>query len=110
MAWSWSNQGAPPGLTIPDGPLATVGYIDNMYAFVQASDGHLWVNWWNGNSWQWADQGTPPGLFIPANGPASIAATTDENSQLYNMYAFAPGSDGNLWVNWWAGSPPGQIQ
>jgi hypothetical protein len=80
--------------------IATVEYDDRLYVFVQASDGHLWVRWWDGSEWQpWADHGTPPGLaVVPAD---SIAVVTDPSN---NLYVFVQGSDGGLWARWWDGS------
>ena len=56
------------------------------------TDGHLWVNWWDGNSWRWSDQGGQIQL--------GISAVTYKN----NLYAFTRGTDGHLWVNWWDGN------
>ena len=48
--WSWANQGKPDG-----GYIASVGVVTVMdtpmspqrpYAFLQGTDGNLWVNWW----------------------------------------------------------------
>jgi hypothetical protein len=111
--WRWADQGTPPGQGIGPAAIAvatyenSATYIHELYIFVQGyDDNHLWVNWWDGNTWRWADQGTPPGLILYAEQPGNIAAITYETSQVYNLYTFVPASDGHLWVNWWAGSPP----
>jgi hypothetical protein len=68
---------------------------------VRASDGHLWVNWWNGSAWKWADQGTPSGKTVDVG---AIGATTvkDNPNAAERPYAFVRASDGHLWVNWWS--------
>jgi hypothetical protein len=30
-----------------------------IYAFANASNGHLYVNYWDGSKWHWADQEKP---------------------------------------------------
>ena len=51
LTWRWANQGTPAGVgvgrpvgvvTVMDSPTAS----QRPYAFVQGSDGNLWVNWW----------------------------------------------------------------
>jgi hypothetical protein len=106
-AWHWADQGTPPGKTISAG-VGAITVMDNPnssqrpYAFVQASDGHLWVNWWNGNAWHWADQGTPPGKTV--NAGIGVTTVMDNSSASQRPYAFVQASDGHLWVNWWNGS------
>jgi hypothetical protein len=120
-AWHWADQGTPPGKTVPAGPIGTLTVQDNPTAqtrphtFVRASDGHLWVNWWDGAAWHWADQGTPPGKTI---GPAIGALTVRDNPNAQTRpHVFVRTTDGHLWVNWWdgagwqwadQGTPPGK--
>ena len=50
--WSWANQGNPPGAATVSGSVGVLTMMDTPasaqrpYAFVQGSDGNLWVNWW----------------------------------------------------------------
>jgi hypothetical protein len=50
--WNWANQGNPPGVPTVSGPVGVLTVMDTPtsaqrpYAFVQGSDGNLWVNWW----------------------------------------------------------------
>lgn len=51
-AWHWADQGTPPGKTVGNGVgiitvMDTTSSSQRPYAFVQASDGHLWVDWWS---------------------------------------------------------------
>jgi uncharacterized protein YfaP (DUF2135 family) len=103
-AWHWADQGTPPGvniagevgvLTVMDTPAAS----QRPYAFVRGSNGHLWVNWWDGGAWHWADQGTPPGLSVA--GEVGVLTVMDTPAASQRPYAFVRGSDGHLWVNWW---------
>jgi len=81
--WHWSDQGGQIQLGIN-----AVTFRDNLYVFTRGTDGHLWVNWWDG-SWHWGDQGGQIQL--------GINAVTFRN----NLYVFTQGTDGHLWVNWW---------
>jgi hypothetical protein len=76
----------------------TASSAQRPYAFVQASDGHLWVNWWDGSNWYWADQGTPGGDTV--QGEPSAITVMDTPSSAQRPYAFVQASDGHLWVNW----------
>jgi hypothetical protein len=29
------------------------------YAFAEANDGNLWVNWWSGSAWGWSNLAKP---------------------------------------------------
>jgi hypothetical protein len=109
-AWQWTNQGAPPGLSVS--ALGGVGVVTVMddptasqrpYAFVQGSDGNLWADWWDGKAWQWTNQGTPtPGLGVSPG--VGVVTVMDDPTASQRPYAFVRGSDGNLWVNWWDGT------
>ena len=108
-AWSWANQGNPPGGATISGPVGVLTMMDTPtsaqrpYAFVQGSDGNLWVNWWSGSQWSWANQGNPPG-GATVSGPVGVLTMMDTPTSVQRPYAFVQGSDGNLWVNWWNGS------
>ena len=56
-------SGIPSGLS-NDNPFPIQIPAQRPYAFATASDGHLWVNWWDNTAWHWADQGTPPGQTV----------------------------------------------
>jgi hypothetical protein len=104
-AWHWADQGKPSGKTI-SGTVGAVTMMDTPasaqrpYVFVQTSDGHMWVNWWNGSAWGWADQGTPPGKTVKAG--IGVITMMDTPSSLQRPYAFVKASDGHMWVNWWS--------
>ena len=78
----------------------TPGAAQRPYAFVVGSDGHLWVNWWDGSQWQWAHQGVPDGQLVSAGVGALTVMDTPGAAQ--RPYAFVIGSDGHLWVNYWS--------
>ncbi len=94
MAWNWNDQGTPPGEKIDDA-IAAVSYQGRPYVFIRATDGHLWVNWWDGSAWHWNDQGTPPGKTVDHHAMAAISYDS-------RPYVFTHASDGHLWVNWWS--------
>lgn len=128
--WKWANQGFVPGhgdfdiepsitaitaVSVQDSPTAA----ERPYAFVQAGDAHLWVNYWTGSAWEWADQGQA-GNQAAGVGGSGIGAITvkDTPGAAERPYAFVvPNAGGNLWVNYWTGAkwdwadqgnPPGQ--
>ncbi|RKP45269.1 C1 family peptidase [Trinickia fusca] len=67
------------------------------YAFVEGTDGNVWVDYWGGSAWYWANQGRPSGVAVSS----TVGATTVDGGR---PYLFVQGSDGNMWVNWWSGS------
>src|SRR5437773_455528 len=107
LQWRSSNQCKPAGCTI-NGPVGVLTVMDNPtasqrpYAFVQGSDGNLWLNWWDGSQWSWANQGKPAGVNI--SGPVGVLTVMDNPTASQRPYAFVQGSDGNLWLNWWDGA------
>src|SRR5437660_11999840 len=69
--WHGADEGTPPGKTVKAGVgvvtvMDTPSAAQRPYAFVEGSDSHLWVRWWDGTSWHWADEGTPPGKTVKA--------------------------------------------
>jgi hypothetical protein len=109
-AFQWRNQGTPPG----PGVSAAVGVVTVMdapnaaqrpYAFVRGSDGHLWLNWWDGQAWQWGDQGMPHLVPLPVDFGVSagvgVLTVMDAPNAAQRPHAFVLDSVGNLWVNWW---------
>jgi hypothetical protein len=103
--WAWADQGTPPGTTVQGVPSA-ITYREGtnpqrIYAFTRGSNGHLYVNWWDGSHWAWADQGVPPGTTV--HGDPDVV-TYREGSQPQRIYAFVWGTNGHLFVNWWDGS------
>jgi hypothetical protein len=135
--WRWTDQGAPPSAPGFYNTPGVIAYFDvprrsnpeepglpspilgppRIYAFVGASDGHLYVNFWDGSRWQWADQGTPPGaaascsgrpgvIAFPQDGTERIYVFTDEGCLSTNGHLYVNFWDGNLWQ--WAdhGMPP----
>src|SRR5437773_2356576 len=105
--WSWANQGKPAGANV-SGPVGVVTVMDiptasqRPYAFVQGSDGNLWLNWWDGSQWSWANQGKPAGANIC--GPVGVLTLMDTPTPYPPLFRSVQGSDGNLWLNWWDGS------
>ena len=82
---------------------STVTYLSGtqqrIYAFAQADNGHLVVNYWDGFAWHWADQGLPnasTGVYTP-NAITYLSGTQ-------RIYVFAQASSGHLVVNYWDGS------
>src|SRR5437773_2349869 len=111
------SQGGPALVSAPDphppranisGPVGVLTVMDNPtasqrpYAFVQGSDGNLWLNWWDGSQWSWANQGKPAGANV--SGPVGVLTVMDTPTSPQRPYAFVQGSDGNLWLNWWDGA------
>ena len=105
--WIWANQAKPPEVDIT-GRVGVITVMDSRtspqrpYAFVQGSDGNLWVNWWTGSQWIWANQGKPSGVNV--GGRIGVITVMDSPTSPQRPYVFVQGSDGNLWVNWWTGS------
>jgi len=75
--------------------IRTGSYDGRPFVFTRASDGHLWVNWWDGSAWHWNDQGTPPGLTVDDHAMAAVSYDS-------RPYVFTRATDGHLWVNWWS--------
>jgi hypothetical protein len=63
--WRWADQGKPPSLgsDVLTGTGSVITFQQDgkqlIYAFVNATNGHLYVNYWDGSHWHWADQGKP---------------------------------------------------
>jgi hypothetical protein len=103
-AWHWADQGRPPSTFAVYNP-AAITYLDaagrqEIYAFAEASNGHLVVNYWDGYAWHWADQGLPPRTSWVVT-PAVITYLDAAGRQ--EIYAFAEASNGHLVVNYWNG-------
>ena len=41
---------------------------------------------------------------VRISGPAGVVTVKDTPTSAQRPYAYVPGGDGNLWVNWWDGS------
>jgi kumamolisin len=101
--WAWADQGLPPGTTasgVPGVITYSAGGTQLPYVFVTGANGHLDVNYWNGLAWHWADQGLPPGTM--ASGAPGVINYLAGGTQL--PFAFVPGANGHLDVNYWNGS------
>jgi len=72
--------------------------VQRIYAFAQASDGHLVVNYWNGSAWYWADQGLADGYLF-----SYPSAITYLSAGVQFIYVFGEASNNNLVVNYWNG-------
>jgi hypothetical protein len=102
-AWQWADQGLPASASAIYAPSAITylsGGQQRIYAFAEASNGHLVVNWWNSSAWQWADQGLPAG----ASAVYTPFAITYLSGGQQRIYVFAQSSSGHLVVNYWNGS------
>ena len=117
--WHWADQGTPPGAPLHDpstlygesNPPGVITYLEGgkqrIYAFVRDYNGHLYVNFWDGAGWHWADQGTPPGTLTsiapyPGIEPPGVITYLEGDKQ--RIYAFVPGKDKHLHVNYWNGT------
>jgi hypothetical protein len=106
--WYWTEIMPPRGRTVT-GAMATVSVkntprsVERPYAFMRASDGHLWAYWWNtSRRWLWSDLGTPPNRSIDAGAIAAIAIKNGSAAQRPQVFIRA--SDGHLWLLSWTGS------
>jgi hypothetical protein len=102
--WRWADQGAPQQATVVSRPGVIVSPFHGgarIYAFVRGSDGHLYVNFWDGAQWNWADQGVPPTTTV--GGDPHVL----DYSGVYGpegLYAFVRGVNGHLDVDYWNGT------
>jgi hypothetical protein len=74
------------------------GGTQRIYSFDRSANGHLYVNYWDGSAWHWADQGTPAATTTVAGDPGVI---TYLQGNVQRIYAFANGTDGRLYVDYW---------
>jgi hypothetical protein len=103
--WTWLDHGLPAGPESVDAPSA-VTYVDDagkqrIYAFVQASDGRLYVNFWDGTAWKWESHGRPAATTAVSR-PGAITYL-DEAGKRW-IHVFVQGSDGHLYMNYWNGT------
>jgi hypothetical protein len=93
--WLWDDQGTPADGVIVSGAIGVnqAGMAQaGLTAFVLASDGQGWANWWDGAQWQWIAMGAPsPGVTIIG----SVGVTTIDGGL---TFIFVLGDDGQLWV------------
>lgn len=101
--WHWQNQGNPTnGRESLNAEASVVTYgASNLsqywYAFVTASDGHLYANHWNGFRWSWEDRGTPPSTTCWGS-PASINFPGTNLRE--EIHTFVIGTSGKLYTNY----------
>ncbi|MGQ0774202.1 MAG: hypothetical protein ACT4NY_07275 [Pseudonocardiales bacterium] len=110
VTWRWADQGVPPGTTMSGAPSA-ITYAKGVkgawlkkqliYAFIRGANGHLFVNYWDGNVWKWADQGVPPGTTM-SGAPAAITYRSF-GVDPQQIYVFVRGANGHLFVHHWDG-------
>ncbi len=89
--WLWSDQGlpaaghtivgAPVGVALPNGYLAT---------FARDDAGHVRERYYNASGWHWTDHGTPTPTI---KAQSDVGVTTDGGA---NVYAFVTDSNGHL--------------
>ncbi|MGH3940953.1 MAG: hypothetical protein ACRDTG_20410 [Pseudonocardiaceae bacterium] len=104
--WRWADQGAPPGTTMSNAPsaisLRSGPWLapEFIYAFIGGTNGHLFVNYWEGVMWKWADLGVPPGTTMSGT-PAAI--TYPDSPKTQHICAFVQGANGHQFLNYWDG-------
>jgi urease beta subunit len=103
FTWHWADQGLPAGSTSVGQP-STISYVDKsgnrrIYVFTSSTNGHLYVNYWDGFTWHWADQGFPYGGQL--NRPRAITWVDPAGNR--QIYVFAAVVNGPLVVNYWDG-------
>jgi hypothetical protein len=96
---------APTESTTVSGAPGVITYLQEgtqrISAFVSGTNGHLYMNYWNGSQWQWADQGTPPGAKMGQRAPGVITYLQEGTPRIS---AFVRGANSRLYVNYWNGS------
>lgn len=70
------------------------------YVFLNGSDGNLWMNWSDGTNWYWTNQGAPQAGVTVTVG-VGVITVMDSLDSAQRPYAYAIGSDGQLWLDWW---------
>jgi hypothetical protein len=108
---SWQDLGSAIASRLAGRP-AVVAYspvfggAPSLFVFTRgAEDGHLYVTYGNGDVWQMHDQGRPtdgPVVGDPGAGTYNVGAAHD----IPRIYAFARGSSGHLYENYWEGPTP----
>jgi hypothetical protein len=101
---TWADKGVPPHVTVVGRPGVISSRFQGftrLYAFVRGSDGHLYVNFWDGAQWNWADQGVPPATTIGGD-PGMVGYSGVYGPE--GLYAFIRGSNGHLYVDYWNGA------
>lgn len=107
QVWTWTDQGVPPAAQVRiTGAAGVVAIQDDpanperAYAFVLASDGHVYLNWFDGQTWAWLDQGLPAQGPKAAGGLAAVALRHEANGPRC-PYALVRGDDGGMYGDWW---------
>jgi len=122
MNWEWADQNLPsqdnrgpgtqtvagtPAATVwtPNRPNAELVQGDTMLlAFVRGTDGHLYRNYWNGQTWVWFDHQMPQNSDTHQNtSVGDPAVALYEYNGLLRPYVFVRGDDGHLYSNTWNG-------
>jgi len=101
--WDWQDHGLPPGALVTSSP-STVTYYQGgaqhiLVFVVDASTGHLFVNYWNDGDpgSLWRDQGVPTAASW-SGGPSAVNYPVGAEQ---NIFAFV--NCNGLWVNYWNG-------
>src|SRR5436853_7652796 len=99
MAWHWADEGTPPGKTVQAGVgvvtvMDTPSAAQRPYAFVEGSDSHLWVRWWDGTRWHCAGECTPQGKTAKTS--VGMRKDMDAASAARQPDAFAAASEMHL--------------
>lgn len=104
----WTNLGKPSSGRSIIGQAGTVTVQDGAgkphrpYVFVVTDDGHLWVNWRNGDKNIWSDQGMPNNDPIAYGLGAVTVQETPGGAQ--NPQVFVTDALGSVWCDQWDGS------
>lgn len=106
--WSWADQGTPPGATVAQLSPGVITFrkddVQRIYAFVIGSNGHLYMNYWNGNIWKWVDRGTPPGTLVAEIQTQHAGSLTYRKGNLHKIWVFVMGTNGKVYANYWDGN------
>lgn len=98
--------GAAPLLAGVSSTARAVTYVDSLNtrrvsAFVRGTDGHLWLNHFNGATWTWIDHGLPAGATSIID---QQPITYYDDDQQRRFYVFAVDNNKHLVVRYWNGS------
>jgi hypothetical protein len=124
--WTWSDQGAPSGVTLTRGSydnyaVAATTYRENgsqrHHVFVYGTNGHLYDRTWNGSTWSWVDRGTPGSSVIGElhtssymePGATSLSPRIKTFVRGANNHIYANTFNGSTW-SWTDQSAPADVQ
>jgi hypothetical protein len=106
-SWQWQNHGQPAAGVTVRSRSGSISYVHDgtrrIYAFVEGSDGRLWVNYSDNTEvqapWRWADLGRPPN--VPIRGRPAAMTFVHEGRE--RIYVFVRGTSEHLYACHWNG-------